>query len=95
MLLRIPPQPPVIPDHHKNGAEALVEIDRAPRGIKLERCTVSHRVAADDRPYRIIVTLHRTRQMIGPCAPECIVPIPATSQPHDTNEKPKARRRHQ
>lgn len=76
MLLKLPPLPKNVPAHHRDGAPAVVVCavpgtDDTTRDVL---CTVVRRVSADDRDYRVIVKLWNGSE-IGPCAPECVVPI--------------------
>lgn len=61
--------------HHTEGARAQVVCavpgtDDQTRNLP---CEVVALVSADDRDYRINVKLESGR-VIGPCAPECVIP---------------------
>lgn len=66
----------MIPLHHRPGSHALVEIAVPGTSDKTEfvPCTVVSHRSADDRPYRLIVAIGNGDH-IGPCAPECVVPL--------------------
>lgn len=65
-----------LPVHHRPGSHALVEIaiPGTANETEFKPCTVRWIRSADDRPYRLIVETS-DGECIGPCAPECVVPL--------------------
>ncbi len=65
-----------IPAHHEDGSAAVVVIAVPGTSDTTAEvlCTVVRRTSADDRPYRLVVKLWSGRE-IGPCAPECVLPV--------------------
>lgn len=64
------------PLHHIPGSRALCVIQSpgSANETAAHACEVVELVSADDRDYRINVRLDDGR-VLGPCAPECVIPI--------------------